>query len=77
MKKDKNDSLEGLRQFGIVSTLPFVLVAGPLLGFFVGKWVDNRWDTAPYGMIILLILGFVASARETIRMIKSVNQSGQ
>lgn len=36
------------------------LVAGVLVGAFIGYWIDRWLGTNPWGMIILLFLGFGA-----------------
>ena len=50
--------------------IPMLLVAGPLVGFFVGRFLDRQFQTAPWGLIGAILLGMAASIRETIRTIR-------
>lgn len=51
-------------------TIPFVLAVPPILGWFIGKWLDEYFNTKPYGMYIFIILGFIAGFKEVYRLIK-------
>lgn len=46
------------------------MVAGPLVGYFAGNWLDKKLGTDPYLMIALIILGCVASTREVINLLR-------
>lgn len=59
-----------VRSVGIVTTIPMVLIAGPLAGFWIGSWIDVRFGIDPWGKSILLLLGFVASLKQVIEIIK-------
>ena len=43
------------------------LVVGVAFGGFVGWWLDRYFGTAPWLMVVLLILGFVAGMMNVIR----------
>ena len=64
--KKENEELK----IGIFVTIPFVLATPPILGWFIGQWLDKKLATEPYLMYILVILGFVAGFRELYRIIK-------
>ena len=57
---------------GALTTLPFILLLGPLIGFYMGGWIDRKTGFAPYGTVLMIILGFAASVRETARMLRDV-----
>jgi F0F1-type ATP synthase assembly protein I len=40
----------------------------PLVGFFIGDWLDRRFGTSPWLVIVGLVLGFVTAGRETLRI---------
>ncbi|HAS18335.1 MAG TPA: hypothetical protein DCR39_10845 [Nitrospiraceae bacterium] len=63
-----------IRQLGMLTTIPFVLLSGPVIGFFIGDYIDKRFGTAPWFMVALVILGLIASARQTIQII---NRAGK
>ena len=57
------------RQIGLLTTIPFVLLSGPAVGYFIGSWLDGRFGTEPILLIVMLLLGFGAAGRETYRLI--------
>jgi ATP synthase protein I len=59
------------QQMGIVVTIPFILATPPIVGWFIGKWLDKKLDTAPYLMYILIFLGLLAGVIECYRVIKA------
>ena len=66
----EDDDRNRLRQAGVYVTIPFVLAIPPIIGWFIGDWLDKKLDTTPYLMFFFLILGFAAGIREFIRIIK-------
>jgi F0F1-type ATP synthase assembly protein I len=73
-EKDPQDSQDDLKddatKIGVYLTIPFVLAVSPILGWWIGSWLDKKFDTAPYLMYIGLLFGFVAGFRELYRLIK-------
>ena len=59
-----------LQQAGLLTAIPFVLLVGPALGYYLGTALDHRWSLAPWGLTGGIVLGLVASARVTIQMIQ-------
>ncbi|MEE9269522.1 MAG: AtpZ/AtpI family protein [Candidatus Krumholzibacteria bacterium] len=72
-KKDQN-RFEGVRQAGLLSTIPALLAISPLIGFFFGRFLDGKFNSDPVFTIIFLILGFVAGAMQTARIIRLANR---
>lgn len=66
----KNGLYKWLKIGGLLSFLPFVMVAGPLAGFFAGDYLIRRFNFPVYTSYILAGLGFLGSLRETIRIIR-------
>lgn len=50
-------------------TLPFVLGIPPIVGWYIGSWLDKHFETGPYGMYTFLALGMAGGAREFYRII--------
>mgnify|MGYP003394798093 CR=1 FL=1 len=61
-----------VKQIGALTAVPIILVVGPILGYFVGDWIDRKFQFYPWGTISFLILGFVASGREIFRLLKQI-----
>jgi F0F1-type ATP synthase assembly protein I len=71
---EKHEQAGWIRQIGILTSIPILLVVGPFLGYLAGHWLDGKLGTEPIFTIILLILGFIASGRETYEMIKKAGR---
>ncbi len=58
------------KQAGLLTAIPFVLLVGPTIGYYLGSAVDRRWPFAPWGLGIGIAVGLLASARVTIELIQ-------
>ena len=67
-----------IRTLALATTIPMVLVVGPLLGYALGAWADRQWSAlAPWGSGVGVAIGVTAGARQAwllIRHIQAVNQ---
>lgn len=63
-----------LRPVGLLTAIPFVLLFGPLIGYFIGDWLDKKLDTDPWLMTLFIVLGFIASGREVWGLIKRASR---
>lgn len=59
-----------MKQIGVFITVPFILAISPVLGWYIGSWLDEKFDSKPYLMYLFILLGFVAGFREVFRIIK-------
>lgn len=59
-----------LKQAGLLTAIPFVLLVGPVLGYYLGVALDRRWSFAPWGLITGIVLGLLASANVTVQLIR-------
>ncbi len=69
MKHEEKNRYRLLRRLGLLTTIPVVLLAGPLIGFYIGDYIDKKLSTAPWFMLFFLLLGFIASIRQTITLL--------
>lgn len=70
---EKNDSYSSqVKQIGALTAIPILLLSGAFVGYFVGSWVDRKFQHYPWFTILFVTLGFVASGREVIRLLKQV-----
>ena len=67
---ERSRSLQWLQQAGLLTAIPFVLLVGPVLGYYLGAAADRRWALAPWGMTGGIMLGLLSSARVTIQLIR-------
>lgn len=59
-----------MKQFAAYITIPFALGIPPILGWFIGSWLDEKFQTKPIFMFLFIVLGFIAGFREVYRIIK-------
>lgn len=55
-------------------SIPMLLAAGPMVGYFLGQFLDEHWHSAPWGLVSGLVIGLLAAVRETIRLIRRAIQ---
>ena len=55
---------------GLLSFIPVIMAAGPLAGYFSADYLQKRFGLPGYISPIFITIGFIASARETIRIIR-------
>ena len=68
--RKKQDLIRLVRQAGILTSIPMVLVGGPTLGFLIGRFLDRRFSSDPWGVFGAVIVGMVAGLAETVRLIQ-------
>ena len=74
MNKKSNDKYSTYRQIGILTTIPILMAVGPILGYYIGDFLDKKLDTTPYLMIVFIIFGFVAAGKGVYDLIKRAGQ---
>ena len=70
MTGQPSDKYKQARQLGLLTTIPMILAAAPLIGYFGGRWLDGKLGTEPWLSMVLLLVGLVAGVRETILILK-------
>lgn len=73
----KGKSSKEIAQASLLLVVPTILIVAPLVGMFAGQWADQKLNTDPYLLIIGLILGFGAAAREIFNIVKKVEALGK
>ncbi len=51
----------------------FEAVGAVLIACAFGYWVDSRWDTTPYGLLIGAVVGFAAMVLRLVRLGKELH----
>jgi len=73
--KDGNDKYRLIHQLGLLTAIPVVLVAGPIIGFFIGGYIDRKFGTTPWFTFFFLMIGFAASVRQIIQIINRASSN--
>jgi F0F1-type ATP synthase assembly protein I len=76
MEKKSEHKYAMMRQAGLVTVIPFLLMVSPILGYFIGRFLDGRFNTS-FLWIVFIVLGFVAGVREVYRIIVRVGKETQ
>lgn len=63
-----------IRQAAVLSAIPGFLVVPPVVGVLAGRWLDQRFHTAPWLLLVFLLLGFGSGVRLTLRTLKTVRE---
>jgi F0F1-type ATP synthase assembly protein I len=66
----KGEKGQAARQLALLTAIPAILAVSPLVGFFIGRWVDKMTETEPLFAIIGLIIGFAAAGVEIRVLLK-------
>ena len=74
MTGKKSAFFSQVKQLGVLTTIPIILLVGPLIGFVLGGWLDRKFQIYPWFTIIVVTLGFIASGREVFRLLKQVTR---
>ncbi|MFH1893027.1 MAG: AtpZ/AtpI family protein [Candidatus Zixiibacteriota bacterium] len=71
---DKKEKAKLYRQLSLIGVIPAIMAVGPLIGYFVGHWLDRKFETEPYLMWVLILFGFIAAGKEVYRIVKQVSR---
>lgn len=63
-----------MRQAAVLSAIPGFLVVPPVAGVLLGRWLDEHFHTAPWLLLVFLLLGFGSGVRLTLRTLKTVRE---
>ena len=66
----KSRTYKRIRIGGLLSFIPIILAAGPMAGYFLADYLKVKLGLGAYVYPLCVTAGFIASARETIRIIK-------
>jgi F0F1-type ATP synthase assembly protein I len=68
----KEDIFKGIKIIGFVTFIPFILAAGPLTGYFVGNFLQKRFNLSFYCVIVSVVIGFLVAFTEVVKILKAV-----
>ncbi len=73
MKEDPRERYESMRQVGLLTTIPMLLLVSPLIGYGLGKLLD-RWLNTHFLVWVFLGVGAVAGVREVVRVVRRASE---
>jgi F0F1-type ATP synthase assembly protein I len=72
-QRETQDSTLRARQLALGLSIPFSLLSGPIGGFFLGQWLDQRFHTA-YWMPVMILLGLATGFKMVFDQINALNK---
>jgi len=73
--KKKADTYLLIKLGGMLFFIPFILVVGPMAGYFAGEYLEKTYSLPRYTTAVLITMGFIGGIRETFRIIKMALRS--
>lgn len=73
-EKNRKESYRSMRQVGLLTSIPMLLLISPLLGYWFGTLADRWLHCRPWGSTIGLVLGMVAGVREVVRIVRRAGE---
>ncbi len=73
----KTPKYEALRSASLLLAVPTILIVAPLVGMFLGRFADEKLGTAPWLVIVGILLGFFAAARQIADIVRRVRIDSQ
>ncbi len=70
LKKDKNS--ETYRILGLVGGFGFTTAGAIAGGYFIGSYLDRKFNTSPWIMISFIMLGIIGSFVEFFKLVKKL-----
>lgn len=58
------------RDIGVFTAIPGMLIAGPALGYFLGKLAGQKWGHDQTAITVGVIVGLIAAIRQVWLLIK-------
>lgn len=59
-----------IRTAGLLALIPIILATGPLGGYLIADILVNKFRLPGYLTVICVILGFIASVQEIVKIIR-------
>jgi F0F1-type ATP synthase assembly protein I len=70
----KEDLYKGIKTVGFVSFIPFMLAAGPLSGYFVGDFLQKKFNLSHWTVLFGIVFGFLAAIMEIVKILKAIGR---
>jgi F0F1-type ATP synthase assembly protein I len=71
----KRESLEkSFRSFALFGSFGFMMAASILVGYFIGSYLDNKLGTAPWFLLVCLLLSVIGAFIEFFKTVSRYNK---
>lgn len=70
--QDSNEQYSGTRNVAMGVMIPGMLFGCVLIGCVIGFYVDKWLGSAPWGLLVGLVLGSIAGVREMLKLLKKI-----
>ena len=72
MKPENNrrERYRQIRQIGMLAMIPMIMLVSPLIGYMLGRLIDELLHTSPWFQFIMLFFGLFAGIHQTYTLIK-------
>lgn len=67
---NQKDSRSTLRALGVTGGIGFTMAASILGGYFLGSYLDSKFGTAPWLLIVFLLMSITAGFLEVYNILK-------
>ena len=54
--------------------IPYLFISFPIAGLLIGWWLDKRFNTDPWLLLVFFIAGMVEAFREMMRIAKRIER---
>jgi len=76
LKPDSDEkSRWDIKQMSLFAAIPGLLLAGPLIGYIIGWWLDGKFGTKPYLAALGVFMGIAAAGLEIVQVIKKASSA--
>ncbi len=76
LKPDSDEkSRRDMKQISLFAAIPGLLLAGPLIGYVIGWWLDGKFGTQPYLAALGVFMGIAASGLEIVQVIRKASSA--
>lgn len=58
------------KDLGAYTLIPSLMLAGPFVGYIVGRFAERFFEIEPWGAVVGMLAGMIAAFREVILLLK-------
>lgn len=73
MNKERKGLRGTVRSVSLIASFGFTMAAAIFLGYYLGSYIDERLDTAPWFLLICLLLFIAAAFIKFLQSVREVN----